>query len=99
MPTNSTVLLSFKSMHLEECCDFVYVYEGTTENSRLLQTYSGNAIPGDLVLDSSFLMVFLTDGSVTDKGFSLQFQRDAGKESRRRIKPRTFETIFIEPQL
>ena len=80
VPTNSAVLLSFKSMNLEECCDFVYVYEGTTENSKLLETFSGNVIPKGLVLDSSFLVMFSTDGSITDKGFSLQFVKDAGRE-------------------
>ena len=80
MPTNSTVRLSFKAMNLEKCCDFVYVYEGITENSRIREAYSGNTIPESLILDSSFLVVFSTDGSVTDIGFSLHFQMYAGKE-------------------
>ena len=79
VPTNSTVILSFKAMNLEECCDFVYVYKGTTTNSTLLQKYSGNTIPEDLILDSPFLVVFSTNEIVTDTGFSLHFQTYAGE--------------------
>ncbi|XP_062505630.1 hemicentin-1-like isoform X2 [Corticium candelabrum] len=76
--SNSTVILSFKSLNLENGFDFVYVYKGKTTDSQLVGAYTGNEAPYEAIVESPFLIVFLTDRFVVKKGFSLYWKTYRG---------------------
>ncbi|XP_076805322.1 cubilin-like [Clavelina lepadiformis] len=63
------IKLTVVDMQLEPCCDYVYLYDGSTASSALLATL-GNQQSGTFYSTGSYMYVkFQTDGSVTYKGF------------------------------
>ncbi|KAK2556963.1 Deleted in malignant brain tumors 1 protein, partial [Acropora cervicornis] len=59
----------------ESCCDFVYVYDGSSSSARLLGKFSGSSRPGPIVSSSNQLHVrFTSDGSVEGYGFKATYK-------------------------
>lgn len=66
-----TISISFNQFNTESCCDRLSVYNGTNTAAPLLGTYQGYTIPPTLTANSGkMLLVWYTDGSVVDAGFS-----------------------------
>jgi len=68
--------LQFDTFSTEECCDFVYIYNGDSTKSPLLRSLSGS-LPGPVGIFNStqrYLYVrFVTDTTDTDTGFTATF--------------------------
>ena len=80
VPTNNTVLISFKAMDLEPGHDSVYVYNGDRNGSQPLNILTGTSIPYDMITDRSFVVVFTSDRSVQRQGFYMYFQTFQGSD-------------------
>ncbi|XP_061141475.1 deleted in malignant brain tumors 1 protein-like [Syngnathus typhle] len=83
------VLLEFSYLQLESCCscDYISVYDGPSENSRLLGKVCNDNNNGSLNIfysTSNYMtVVFRSDGSVVGRGFRADFTsalpQDSGK--------------------
>lgn len=72
--SNTRIGLYFKTFQTESGYDFVKVYDGESESSTLIGSYSGSTIPPYITSSSKQLyIVFTTDGSNQKKGFSAHF--------------------------
>ncbi len=70
-PGANQVSLRFLEFETEDECDFVFIYDGATTSAPLLAEYSGYGIPYPVTsTGGSMLVHFVTDGSVTDAGWS-----------------------------
>jgi len=70
------VALQFDAFSTEECCDFVYLYNGDSSKSPLIQTLSGSLpVPvGIFNTTQRYLYIrFRSDESDTDTGFTATF--------------------------
>ena len=68
------ITLSFSLFSTEAGYDFLKVYDGGSERSPLLGSFSGSQIPSAVSATSgSMYVAFSTDGSVQSSGFSAQF--------------------------
>jgi len=77
------ITLEFLSFHTEQCCDIVYVYDGSNSSAALVGRFSGHNVPGDIVSDSSLFIYFRSDGSMTTNGFKIRYtisDNSPGKE-------------------
>ncbi|MCS6904199.1 MAG: CUB domain-containing protein [Bacteroidia bacterium] len=69
-PGASEVILEFESFDTESCCDELVVYDGASTQAPRLGSFKGNQLPPTLVASSGkMLLVFITDGSITEAGF------------------------------
>ncbi|MBL4653524.1 MAG: PKD domain-containing protein, partial [Flavobacteriales bacterium] len=65
------ITLDFTSFLIESGWDFLSVYDGPTEGSPLVGTYTGSAGPGIVTSSGTCItIVFTSDGSVTSAGWS-----------------------------
>ncbi len=56
------------------CYDSVAVYDGSSPAASLLTLLCGNSVPEDIVSSgNSMLVVFSSDGSITQGGFSIEY--------------------------
>ncbi len=70
-PNANQVSLSFTEFDLEDGCDYVYIYDGTTTSSTLLAEFTGNSMPYPVMSSGGSMLVhFDTDGSVTEAGWT-----------------------------
>jgi hypothetical protein len=67
--------LDFIELALESNYDYLYVYDNTdADNPVLLETYNGFPCPFATVFPTSNLLLeFITDGSVTENGFEIEY--------------------------
>ena len=72
------MLISFKTMDLEPGYDFIYLYDGGGRDSEPLNTLTGTSIPYDMIMDRSFVVVFVSDHRVRRQGFYMYFQTYQG---------------------
>ena len=79
VPSTSTVVLSFKFFDTEKNSDYLRLYKGETTDSDLVGEYHGYGIPYETIMERSFLIVFTSDGSVTDEGFYLYWNTYEGQ--------------------
>jgi len=75
-PVGDVVIqLDFLSLDTQINHDTVSVYDGNSTSSHLIGTYSGTTTPARIVSsDSSLLIVFHTDSSVVQGGFTLTYR-------------------------
>lgn len=74
--TNYFVRFTVNSFATEACCDKLYFYNGATvSSSQLFNTWSGIVVAGSRTESSTNVATlnFVTDDSVNDKGFSIQY--------------------------
>ena len=74
------VTLDFTFFQTESCCDFVYVYDGDSTKSPLMQTLNGKIDPPPSRIIStqrSLFIRFTSDPTDTDVGFSATFTTSA----------------------
>lgn len=65
-----TITLSFNSFHLEGCCDYFKVYDGTDNSGDLLLSANGSGIPDPVTaLSGAMYITFTSDGSVVYPGW------------------------------
>jgi len=65
-----TITLSFNSFHLEGCCDYFKVYDGTDNSGDLLLSANGSSIPDPVTaLSGAMYITFTSDGSVVYPGW------------------------------
>ena len=63
-------LFFFGPFHTESCCDFIYVYDGSSSSARLIGRFNGSSRPGPIMSSSNQLHVgFASDGSSEHGGF------------------------------
>jgi len=63
--------LKFISFETEAKHDVVKVFKGQNNTGELIASFSGNAVPDDIIIESSALFIeFITDGSITRKGWN-----------------------------
>gem|GEM_PF-3093238 len=79
-PSGATsVTLTFTSFSTEEDYDFVRVYNGTSASAPLIGEYSGSTLPSAVTANSgNMYVVFTTDGSVGDAGWSASYTCSTG---------------------
>ncbi len=66
----SSVTLSFSSFNFENNSDYLYVYDGPSTSSTLLETYTGATIPHAIIsTGGSITLRQETDGSIESSGF------------------------------
>jgi hypothetical protein len=66
----------FNDFQTESCCDFVFLYDGETTKDKLIAPISGSNQPSSVGYNSTqqyMLVRFLTDASVTARGFTATF--------------------------
>ncbi len=69
--TNQCIFLNFTSFDVESGFDNLNIYNGPSDASPLVGQYTGTTSPGLIVAtDSCLTLVFTSDGSVTDPGWS-----------------------------
>ena len=70
--TGNYVALTFTSLSVETCCDYVRVYDGTSTSATLIGTYT--SLPGSTIYatntSGALTIYFYSDGSATYSGFS-----------------------------
>ena len=66
------LLLEFKRLDTEKCCDYVEIHEGNKE----LANVSGNKLPPSVQTetDSDVTIRFTSDHSVNGKGFIIKYE-------------------------
>lgn len=68
------ITLSFSDFELENCCDFVRVYDGTDDSAPLIGQFNGFSIPSPVIATNGAMYVtFITDGSVVYGGFNASY--------------------------
>jgi hypothetical protein len=74
-PNNATsITLNFTQFQTQLTNDFVTVYDGSTTGAPILGTFSGSTIPPTLTsTGGSMLVVFTTNGSVTNTGWQASY--------------------------
>ena len=61
-------------LQVEECCDHLYVYDGSFTNATLLADLRGEEIPESIVSSSNALTLQFVSGILVElEGFSLSF--------------------------
>jgi hypothetical protein len=80
---NGQLTLSFSVFNCETSYDYLYVYDGASTSSTLLQSLNGNSLPLDISSDNSngqLTLAFSSDISNTRAGFSatVTFQENTG---------------------
>eukprot|EP00918_Siedleckia_nematoides_P097666 GHVU01213950.1.p1 GENE.GHVU01213950.1~~GHVU01213950.1.p1 ORF type:complete len:431 (+),score=46.80 GHVU01213950.1:76-1368(+) len=78
-PTNNCpVRLDFDDFGTEACCDIVTIYDGVgLDSGKVLARYYGSTTPpSTFSTETSMTVVFVTDGSVSDKGFHAKYNTD-----------------------
>jgi hypothetical protein len=77
-PSNATnVTLEFSSFATEECCDYVYVYDGPDASGARLASLSGAGLPPPITSVSGSMFVLLeSDGTSSREGFTATFRAD-----------------------
>ena len=75
LSSNSTYVaeITTDDVYLESCCDYVYVYDGNSTNDRYLGSFSNGAYKKFTSTAGSLLLNFVTDYSVTYKGFRVRY--------------------------
>ena len=73
-PVDYVVSLSFNHFDTELKFDYVRVFDGTSTNSPLLLSASGNTIPSDVTSSANeMLIVFSSDAAIARSGFEAVF--------------------------
>ena len=72
--SGSGITLSFSGFGTESGYDFVRVYDGSTQ----LGSFSGSSVPAPLTSSGSMRVVFTSDGSVQDTGFTASYSTGGG---------------------
>ncbi|MDP4209189.1 MAG: DUF6443 domain-containing protein [Bacteroidota bacterium] len=74
-PESCGVNLSFPEFNTEGGCDKVYVYDGLSDNSRLIGVYDNNTPRPDIISSSGQFMFirFVTDGNNNLSGWTAQY--------------------------
>jgi len=68
------VYLEFNYFDLEDCCDYVTVYDGASYSSNILLKADGSSRPYPVFSSSNYMLVtFTTDGSVVRTGFAATY--------------------------
>jgi hypothetical protein len=68
----NAIQLSFNSFNTENGWDYLYVYDGNSTAAPLVGSFTGTAIPANIIssaADGSLTLVFTSDGSVNRPGF------------------------------
>lgn len=70
-PSNGNpVTLQFTQFALENCCDYVRIYNGATTNAPLLGSFNGTNLPPSITANSGVMLVhFTSDSSVKKAGW------------------------------
>lgn len=70
-PTNaSSITLNFSSFSIEANWDYMYIYDGATNNAPLIGTYTGTTSPGTITSSSGALLIeFRSDCATTAAGW------------------------------
>ncbi|XP_036131390.1 cubilin [Molossus molossus] len=80
-PVNKLIKLTFNTFALESAfilqgCfyDYVKLYDGQSENAKLVGTFCGSSVPAPFVSSGNFLTVqFVSDGTVEREGFNATY--------------------------
>lgn len=74
-----SITLNFSSFSLEEDYDFLRIYDGDDDNAPLLASYTGYNLPQSVTgSGDEMYIVFSSDQSVTDEGFSCSYNSSSG---------------------
>jgi PKD repeat protein/subtilisin family serine protease len=76
VPSAQNLILTFHSFKVENCCDYVRVYDGNSINAPLIGTFAGySVIPGPFMSSGNALTIRLVSGgSATFDGFEASWQ-------------------------
>eukprot|EP00698_Gefionella_okellyi_P023278 TRINITY_DN7900_c0_g1_i1.p1 TRINITY_DN7900_c0_g1~~TRINITY_DN7900_c0_g1_i1.p1 ORF type:complete len:600 (-),score=58.76 TRINITY_DN7900_c0_g1_i1:143-1942(-) len=74
---STTITVTFNFLLTQQCCDYVEVFNGVDEDGTWVGSFSGTTAPEPLVIAaSSIYVVFVTDGSITQNGFSATYSAE-----------------------
>ncbi|MCS6790807.1 MAG: hypothetical protein NZ580_07500, partial [Bacteroidia bacterium] len=69
--TGQRIKVDFSSFSVEQCCDTLYAYDGSSTNSPLIGVYQGNLPPFSVISsENSLTFRLVSDGSGTAAGWS-----------------------------
>src|SRR6056297_265048 len=74
-PLGSNINLIFNDFETESCCDFLRIYDGSTNSAPLLGSFSGSTLPPDIQTTAHQAYIeFETNFRVTDPGWELEYE-------------------------
>jgi hypothetical protein len=70
----TSITLTFQTIDVEVCCDFVSIYDGANASAPLLGTYSGTTIPAAITSSGGIVFVsFTSNASNTAQGWTISY--------------------------
>ncbi len=69
----ANVRVTFSMLNIESCCDYLYVYNGTSATAPLIGSFNGTTLPPVLTANNAngaLTFRFTSDGSVTPAGWA-----------------------------
>jgi hypothetical protein len=74
-PPGSNISLTFNDFRTQSCCDFLRVYDGTSNSDPLLGSFSGSTLPPDLQTTAhQAYLEFETNSSFRNPGWELEYE-------------------------
>ena len=66
--------IKFKDFRLEPSKDNLLIYDGSSNNSAIIQRLTGTSLPSDVIsTGNSLFLVFISDDNIYYNGFNLQY--------------------------
>jgi Zn-dependent metalloprotease len=66
----TSITMNFTQFQMENCCDYLRIYDGVDNSGTLLLSANGTSIPSSVTAASGSMYIrFTSDGSVTGSGF------------------------------
>ena len=73
-PFGKQVQIKFKDFRLEPSKDNLMIYDGSSNNSAIIERFTGTSLPSDVIsTGNSLFLEFISDDNIYYNGFNLQF--------------------------
>ncbi|XP_070564554.1 cubilin-like [Ptychodera flava] len=73
--SGSFIEITFRDFHLEDGYDYLYIYEGSSEDASTVVELTGEDLPKTTIINSdTALLVFTADTTISGSGFDLSFK-------------------------
>ena len=73
-PFGKQLQIKFKDFRLEPSKDNLMIYDGSSNNSAIIQRLTGTSLPSDVIsTGNSFFLEFVSDDNIYYNGFNLQY--------------------------
>ena len=73
-PFGKQVQIKFKDFRLEPSKDNLMIYDGSSNNSAIIERFTGTSLPSDVIsTGNSLFLEFISDDNIYYNGFNLQY--------------------------